>query len=100
MKKNWSKKADKAVCKNFLKGKTDDVSVSKLQKKYGHSQSSVKMRIRNYTYLDTDGTQGLSNYSKQEFKTYHKLKHNKFLKYGLYVFIVCLFMCVIVFLFR
>ncbi len=73
---HWTKDEDKIVFFSYRFKNTQQQNeiANKLLKENGISIASFNMRILNYLYLDSNGKEGLANYSKQSKEIYDKYK--------------------------
>jgi uncharacterized protein with HEPN domain len=61
---NWSEKDDKAALKAYLEN-LSQAEADKVAERLGIPSASFWMRIANFRYLATNGSQGLKNYAKK-----------------------------------
>lgn len=75
-KHNWTRQDDYYIyCLYFLKI-SDKQKLEKVAQEIGCKLGSLKMRIKNFEYIDTK-TSGLSNYGKLTEEVFGELKNNR-----------------------
>ena len=72
---NWTKQDDYCVYCLYILKITDTQKLEKVAQDIGCKLGSLKMRIKNFEYIDTKTT-GLSNYGKISEEAYVELKNN------------------------
>lgn len=72
---NWTKQDDYYVYSLYKLRISDISKLKKVAQDIGCKLSSLKMRIKNFEYIDTK-TSGLSNYGKISKEVYLELRNN------------------------
>lgn len=75
MKHTWTIEEDKFTYYLYLSNKNNIEKLRDFAKKMGIEEGTLRMRIKNFEYLDTNKS-GLKNYAKQSKQVYLEFKNN------------------------